>query len=258
MRGTTSTEETARSWRQFKATGERKWRNVLMVHYFPIVKYNAERIGAKLPDEVDRDDLISAGVFGLIDAIKAFDLERGVKFESSCPPRIRAAILDELRSMDWVPRLVRSRSHKLDRVSRELESTFGRTPTDGEIADRLSISRVEFEKLRRAATAVVQVSLSRKYNDSDSNKEVCEIDVLQDRRGKDPFVEIQKRDLRDLLVRGMSRAERLILILYYYEEMTMKEIGVTLDLSESRVSQMHSAILARLKTQLAERRKELV
>ena len=258
MRGTTSTEETARSWRRFKATGERKWRNVLMVHYFPIVKYNAERIGAKLPDEVDRDDLISAGVFGLIDAIKAFDLERGVKFETYCAPRIRGAILDELRSMDWVPRLVRSRSHKLDRVSRELESTFGRTPTDGEIADRLSISRVEFEKLRRAATAVVQVSLSRKYNDSDSNKEVCEIDVLQDRRGKDPFVEIQKRDLRDLLVRGMSRAERLILILYYYEEMTMKEIGVTLDLSESRVSQMHSAILARLKTQLAERRKELV
>ena len=258
MRGTTSTEETARSWRQFKATGERKWRNVLMVHYFPIVKYNAERIGAKLPDEVDRDDLISAGVFGLIDAIKAFDLERGVKFETYCAPRIRGAILDELRSMDWVPRLVRSRSHKLDRVSRELESTFGRTPTDGEIADRLSISRVEFEKLRRAATAVVQVSLSRKYNDSDSNKEVCEIDVLQDRRGKDPFVEIQKRDLRDLLVRGMSRAERLILILYYYEEMTMKEIGVTLDLSESRVSQMHSANLARLKTQLAERRKELV
>ena len=258
MRGTTSTEETARSWRQFKATGERKWRNVLMVHYFPIVKYNAERIGAKLPDEVDRDDLISAGVFGLIDAIKAFDLERGVKFETYCAPRIRGAILDELRSMDWVPRLVRSRSHKLDRVSRELESTFGRTPTDGEIADRLSISRVEFEKLRRAATAVVQVSLSRKYNDTDSNKEVYEIDVLQDRRGKDPFVEIQKRDLRDLLVRGMSRAERLILILYYYEEMTMKEIGVTLDLSESRVSQMHSAILTRLKTQLAERRKELV
>lgn len=258
MRGTTSTEETARSWRHFKATGERKWRNVLMVHYFPIVKYNAERIGAKLPDEVDRDDLISAGVFGLIDAIKAFDLERGVKFETYCAPRIRGAILDELRSMDWVPRLVRSRSHKLDRVSRELESTFGRMPTDGEIADRLSISRVEFEKLRRAATAVVQVSLSRKYSDTDSNKEVCEIDVLQDRRGRDPFVEIQKRDLRDLLVRGMSRAERLILILYYYEEMTMKEIGVTLDLSESRVSQMHSAILARLKTQLAERRKELV
>lgn len=258
MRGTTLTEETARSWRNFKATGERKWRNVLMVHYFPIVKYNAERIGAKLPDEVDRDDLISAGVFGLIDAIKAFDLERGVKFETYCAPRIRGAILDELRSMDWVPRLVRSRSHKLDRVSRELESTFGRVPTDGEIADRLSISRVEFEKLRRAATAVVQVSLSRKYNDTDSNKEVYEIDVLQDRRGKDPFVEIQKRDLRDLLVRGMSRAERLILILYYYEEMTMKEIGVTLDLSESRVSQMHSAILARLKTQLAERRKELV
>ena len=154
--------------------------------------------------------------------------------------------------------MVRSRSHKLERVSRELESTLGRAPTDTELADQLSMSRVEFEKVRRDATAVMQVSLSRKYNETDSNKDVCEIDVLQDKRGRNPFAEIQKRDLKELFVRGMSRAERLILILYYYEEMTMKEIGTTLDLSESRVSQMHSAILARLKTHLTERRKELV
>lgn len=258
MRQSNPNNDIAKVWRKFKATGDRQWRNVLMVNYFPIVKYNAERIGAKLPDEVDRDDLISAGVFGLIDAICAYDLARGVKFETYCAPRIRGAILDELRSMDWVPRLVRSRSHKLERVSRELESTLGRAPTDSEIADQMSMSRAEFEKVRRDATAVMQVSLSRKYNETDSNKDVCEIDVLQDKRGRNPFAEIQKRDLKELFVRGMSRAERLILILYYYEEMTMKEIGTTLDLSESRVSQMHSAILTRLKTQLNERRKELV
>jgi len=153
MRQANPSNDIAKIWRKFKATGDRHWRNLLMVNYFPIVKYNAERIGAKLPDEVDRDDLVSAGVFGLIDAICAYDMARGVKFETYCAPRIRGAILDELRSMDWVPRLVRSRSHKLERVSRELESTLGRAPTDSEIADQLSMSRSEFEKVRRDATA---------------------------------------------------------------------------------------------------------
>jgi RNA polymerase sigma factor for flagellar operon FliA len=247
----------AEVWRMFKGSGERRWRNVLMENYFPIVKYNAERIGAKLPDEVDTDDLISAGVFGLIDALQAFDLTRGVKFETYCAPRIRGAILDELRSMDWVPRLVRSRAGKLERVARELESILGRVPTEDEIAKRLDLPRNELEKLMRDATAVMQISLSRKCNESDSNKDVCEIDVIEDKRGRNPIKEIQKRDVKALMMRGLTRAERLILVLYYYEEMTMREIGVTLDLSESRVSQMHSSILERLKTQLRTRRKEL-
>lgn len=244
-------------WRRFKRSGDRMLRNVLMENYLPIVKYNAERIGAKLPDEIDNDDLISAGVFGLIDAIEAFDLKRGVKFETYCAPRIRGAVLDELRSLDWVPRLVRSRAHKLERVARELEATLGRTPSEAEIAERLELTRRQFDKLVRDATAVTQISLSRKYSETDSNKEVCEIDVIQDRRGRNPITEVQKKDVKELITRGLTRAERLILILYYYEEMTMKEIGMTLDLSESRVSQMHSAILQRLKEQLELRRKEL-
>ncbi|MFH1110331.1 MAG: FliA/WhiG family RNA polymerase sigma factor [Planctomycetota bacterium] len=258
MRATKSPSELSRLWREFKKSGDRSLRNVLMEEFLPIVKYNAERIGAKLPDEVENDDLISAGIFGLMDAIDAFDLERGVKFETYCAPRIRGAILDELRSMDWVPRLVRSRANKLERVSRELESTLGRSPTEGEIAYRLNLPSGEFEKLVRDATAVTQVSLSRKYSETDSNKEVFEIDVIEDKRGRDPVTEIQKKDLKDLITRGLTRAERLILILYYYEEMTMKEIGATLDLSESRVSQMHSSILKRLKDQLDARRKELI
>ncbi len=245
-------------WRRFKVSGDRSLRNVLMEKYLPIVRYNAERIGAKLPDEIENDDLISAGIFGLMDAIEAFDLERGVKFETYCAPRIRGAVLDELRSMDWVPRLVRSRAHQLDRVSRKLESMFGRPATEVEIAEHLDLPRPQFDKLIRDATAVTQVSLSRKYSETDSNKEVCEIDVIQDKRGRDPISEIQKKDLKELITRGLTRAERLILILYYYEEMTMKEIGMTLDLSESRVSQMHSAVLQRLKEQLQLRCKELV
>ena len=258
QRAAKTPEDVLALWREYKATGSRQVRNVLMEKYLHIVKYNAERIGAKLPDEIDNDDLISAGLFGLIGAIDAFDLGRGVKFETYCAPRIRGAILDELRSMDWVPRLVRTRAQQLSQVISRLESTLWRAPTEAEIAERLNISRAELDKVMREATAVTQISLSRKYSETDSNKEVCEIDVIEDKRGKDPVKEIHRKDLKELITRGLSRAERLILILYYYEEMTMKEVGSTLDLSESRVSQMHSSILERLKVQLQQRRKELI
>src|SRR5438477_10495916 len=244
-------------WRAFKKHKSEELRNLLMMEYLPMVKYNAERIYAKLPDEVELDDLMQAGIFGLKDAIESFDLDRGVKFETYCAPRIRGTILDELRSMDWVPRLVRSRAHKLDGASKQLEVELGRSPTHDEIAKRLKISMSEFEKMAKDASAVGLVSLSRKWFETDSNKDVREIDVLEDKRGADPVREIQRKDLKELITKGLSRAERLIIILYYFEEMTMKEIGATLDLSESRVSQMHSSILARLKAQMADRRKEL-
>ena len=244
-------------WVKFQAGKTEQMRNVLMERYLPLVKYNAERIYAKLPDEVELDDLISAGIFGLMDAIDAFDLGRGVKFETYCAPRVRGAILDELRSMDWVPRLVRSRAHKLDQASKALEAEYGRRASDAEIATQMNISAAEYVKLKRDATAVSLVSLSRKWFETDSQKDVCEIDVLEDKRGQDPVAEIQRRDLKEALTRGLSRAEKLILVLYYYEEMTMKEIGATLDLSESRVSQMHSSILARLKAQMTHQEQQL-
>ncbi len=246
------------AWREFKRTGQDEIRNRLIEHYLYLVRYNAERIGAKLPDEVDVDDLMSAGIFGLVDAIDAFDLERGVKFETYCAPRIRGAILDELRNMDWVPRLVRHRAHKLADATRTLEVELGRIPSEEEIARRLNMSRSAFEKLLRDANAVSLVSLSRKYTDPDSNRDVSEIDVLPDERSSDPVAEAQKQDLKELVTRGLSRAERLIVALYYYEQMTMKQIGQTLDLSESRVSQMHSAILDNLRMQLQNRQRELV
>src|SRR6476661_3817637 len=126
----------AEVWIEYKKKREERLRNILMEHYLHLVRYNAERIHVKLPDEVELDDLMSAGIFGLMDAIAAFDLDRGVKFETYCAPRIRGAILDELRSMDWVPRLVRSRAHKLESATKELEVEMGRTPTGDEIAKR--------------------------------------------------------------------------------------------------------------------------
>ena len=243
-------------WVEYKRTRTEALRNVLMENYLHLVRYNAERIHVKLPDEVELDDLMQAGIFGLKDAIESFDLERGVKFETFCAPRIRGAILDELRSMDWVPRLVRSRANKLDTATKSLETTLGRSPTNEEVAKQLQVSMGEYEKMAKDSSAVGLVSLSRKWFETDSNKDVREIDVLEDKRGTDPVREIQRKDLKELISRGLSRAERLIIILYYFEEMTMKEIGSTLDLSESRVSQMHSSILARLKAQMADRRKE--
>src|SRR4051812_30993159 len=243
-------------WAAYKKSPDQPTRNALMENYLHVVRYNAERVHAKLPDEVELDDLMSAGIFGLMDAIDAFDLDRGVKFETYCAPRIRGAILDELRSMDWVPRLVRSRAGKMETATKQLEVELGRSPTNEEIATRLKIPMAEFEKIAKDSSAVGVVSLSRKWFETDSNKDVREIDVLEDKKGANPVRDIERKDLKDMITKGLSRAERLIVILYYFEEMTMKEIGATLDLSESRVSQMHSSILARLKAQMQDRKKE--
>ncbi len=240
----------AAAWRAFKASPNDELRNRLVEHFLCLVRYAAERIRAKLPDEVDVDDLMSAGIFGLVDAIDAFDLERGVKFETYCAPRIRGAILDELRSMDWVPRLVRYRAHKLSEAMRGLEAELGRIPTEDEIARRLKLPPDQFGKLLRDASAVSQVSLSQRFGDFDSDHNTSEIDIVPDEQSCDPVAEAQKADIQDLITHELTRAERLIIVLYYYEQMTMKEIGATLDLSESRVSQMHSAIIGRLREQL--------
>src|SRR5438552_6358934 len=140
-------------WRDYRAEPTVELRNQLVEHFLPLVKYNAERIWARLPEGVDLDDLISAGVFGLMDAIDAFDLERGVKFETYCVPRIRGAMLDELRTMDWVPRLVRSKASKLEDARKTLEAQLGRPPRPDELAERLGVTIEDYEKMSGDATA---------------------------------------------------------------------------------------------------------
>ena len=251
-----TTQDKMQVWREFRKNPTDEMRNQLIEKYLHLVKYNAERIWARLPDGVELDDLVSAGVFGLMDAISAFDTERGVKFETYCVPRIRGAMLDELRSMDWVPRLVRSKASKMEEARKSLEASLGRSPTPEEMAEKMGVPLEEFHKLQGESTAVSQVSLNKKWYETDSYKDVREIDIVEDKRAEDPTKKIQNRDLMKMVTRGLNRNERLIIILYYYEDMTMKEIGATLDLSESRVSQMHSSIVQRLQSQLAERRNE--
>jgi RNA polymerase sigma factor FliA len=244
-------------WKQYKADPDNlDLRNRLIEQYMPLVRYNGDRIWQRLPDGVELDDLVSAGIFGLMDAIDAFDTTRGVKFETYCVPRIRGAMLDELRSMDWVPRLVRSKASKLGEAKKRLEARYGRAATDHELSVYMEISLDELEKMQAESSAVNLVSLNKKWYETDSYKDVREIDILEDKRGEDPTRRVQKGDLMRLVTKGLNRNERLIIILYYYEELTMKEIGATLDLSESRVSQMHSSIVARLQEQLGRRRPE--
>ena len=230
----------AEVWDAFFEMRDEFHRNLLMENYLPLVKYLANGIYAKLPDEVDLDDLISAGIFGLMDALDAFDPERGVKFETYCTPRVRGSILDELRSMDWVPRLVRARAHQLELALRTLEAHLGQMPTETEITAEMNLGIDDFRRLQKDAVATGIVSLN-------SMKGIREIDIIEDRKIQNPLLEVQKRDFKGLLTKGLTRAERLVIILYYYEGMTLLEVGVTLGLTEGRVSQIHASVIARLK-----------
>ena len=244
-------------WREYRAAPTEVMRNRIVEHYLPLVRGVAERLHSRLPNEVDVDDLMSSGLFGLLDAIAAFDPERGVRFETYCTQRVRGAIFDELRAMDWVPRLVRSRTAKVDRCRKGLEMELGRGATDDEISGRLGVDDSEYRKITRDSKPVGVVSMNRRWSSDGDGREGRDVDVVRDMRQVNPVVRLQREDLKHLLTKGLSRAERLIIILYYYEEMTMKEIGVTLDLSESRVSQMHSSVLARLKAQMQHRTKDV-
>lgn len=267
--GSRSTREAAREaakidpielWKRYKADPSDFLRNRLIEHYMPLVKYTAERLFAKLPQNVELDDLTSAGVFGLMDAIEGFDLARGVKFETYCTTRVRGAILDELRAFDWVPRLVRTKAHKLEAALRKLEINLGREPNDKELASMLEIPLGDLDAMVKEASAVSIVSLSEKWpgDDNDDGRTLRKIDVLEDKRQTKPIEHAQRKDFLARVVSALGKKERDILLLYYFEDLTMREIGLTLDLSESRVCQLHTRIMDRLREQLGKVKQDLL
>jgi RNA polymerase sigma factor for flagellar operon FliA len=254
----TGVSETSALWKRFKDSGDHDARNRLIETYLPLVRYIAERVASKLPRNVAVDDLASAGIFGLIDAIEGFDLSRDVKFETYCSTRVKGAILDELRNLDWVPRLVRSRAHKYERAWSELSAELKRDPSEQELAKRLGVSREEFERILKERSSAATVSLSREWSADDGSKEMRQIDMVADKRTHDPADSLQRRELKGLITKGLSETEKLVMVLYYYEELTMKEIGAVLDISESRVCQIHAEIVRRLHDQLKGFREDLM
>ena len=240
-------------WVTYKKTRDPHLRNRLIERYYPLVRYISERLLSTLPRSIELDDLTSAGLFGLMDAIEGFDLTRGIKFKTYCTTRGRGSILDELRSQDWVPRLVRLKANKITRAWKTLEARFGREPSEPEMAEELGITVQEYQQMTDEANPVTIYSLSDKFDDSQADGGMEKSDVIADRRTESPLECLNRRDVIEVLTRNLSQKEKRIVIMYYYEGLTMKEIGRILDLTESRVCQIHSNVIARLKERVIRR-----
>ncbi len=237
-------------WKVFKKTDDDNLRNILVETHFPLVKYIAERLLQTLPRSIELGDLISAGTFGLMDAIRGFDLKRGIKFKTYCSTRIRGAILDELRSQDWVPRLVRLKAHRLQKAIAKLEARCGNEVNDYDLAREMDISIQELSALKSEASPKAMFSLSDKIDDGEDRSDMEKVEIIEDKKGCDPIQAMQQQDVLDLITRNLTKKERLIIIMYYYEGLTMREIGDIMSLTESRVCQIHSNVMSRLKVQI--------
>jgi RNA polymerase sigma factor for flagellar operon FliA len=243
-------EDMTAVWAQFKRTGDGLLRNRLVERYLYLVKVISNRIAARLPRSIDVQDLRSAGIFGLIRAIENFDITRGTRFESYCATRVHGAILDELRAQDWVPRLVRNRSERYRRAFSELRGRLDRDPSQREVAEHLGMNDGDLEELRRESNLTAVYTLCREDETNEEPGSLRKLDVLVDQHSEVPFDELVTRDLAESLSKLLNRSERTVVALYYHEGLTMKEIGKVMRISESRVCQIHTKLLSRLKTHL--------
>jgi len=241
-------------WRRYKVDGDASARERLVVAYSPMVKFVAGRLGAGLPSHVDDADLISYGLMGLIGSIERFEPERGIKFETFAMTRIRGAIIDELRSLDWVPRSVRSRAREIEAAQAKLEHTLQRAPSEAELAAALEISEDELQtSLLEIANSSVY-ALDELWTVSDSSgDQVSLLDTISDPRADDPQESLASSEIKDRLteaIASLPEREQLVVALYYYENLTLREIGEVLGVTESRVSQLHTKAVMRLKSGL--------
>jgi len=237
-------------WTAFKATGDTELRNQLVEAYHYLVKVIGNRIAARLPRSIDVQDLRSAGVFGLMRAIENYDLERGTPFESYCATRVRGAILDELRAQDWVPRLVRNRAAAYTKALNHLRKRMGREPSNHEMASYMDVTVAEAEKLRRDSHLTSVYTLCQQDDNDDDPRSLRKLDALMDRESELPFDKLLARDLSRALMRTLNKPEATVIALYYHEGLTMKEIGRVMGISESRVCQIHTKTLKKLKAHI--------
>jgi RNA polymerase sigma factor for flagellar operon FliA len=246
---TPSDADLAMQWDRWLKRRSSAARDHLIVHYSPLVKFVAGRIGAGLPSSVDPGDLVSAGVFGLIDAIERFDPDRGVKFETFAVPRIRGAVYDGLRSLDWVPRSVRSRAREVENALSDLEARFGRAPTDDELAAHLHISGAELARWLSAIASTTVGPLDRALAAG------AEPRSLGGDTPDSPSGVLEEREVRDVMrqeIKRLPEREKLVLSLYYDEGLTLAEIGQVLGVTESRVSQIHTKAVLQLRSRMTD------
>ena len=241
-------------WRRYKVNDDQRARERLVVAYSPLVKYVAGRMAAGLPAHVDEADLISYGLVGLIAAIERFDLSREIRFETYAITRVRGAILDELRALDWVPRSVRARAREIERAHAKLEAKLQRVPTDEEISKEIGLTVDEFRDALLAIANSSVTALDELWAVSDaSGDSVSLLDTLPDQTAPNPEAIVDANELKDRIADAISRLperEKLVIALYYYENLTLREIGEVLRVTESRVSQLHTKAVLRLKSAL--------
>ena len=243
------------------------YKNLLVEVYRDIPRYAAERLHRKLPCSVELDDLISAGVKGLEDALEDFNPLLNVKFETYSSARVKGAILDYLRGIDWAPQNVRGRARLIERIESRIMLETGWKPTDSELLEELSKDKYKDHSIESKGIKKAKIMLrdsrikpltyyEQEKRNNDGGKEILGINYVRDKKAINPATELQKKETRELLTKELTRAEKLIVILYYSENMKMKEIGKCIGVNEQRVSQMHASILARLKSMLTAKRRK--
>jgi RNA polymerase sigma factor for flagellar operon FliA len=240
-------------WTEYKKNGNTAARDKLLAEYTPLVRYTAQRMAINLPKSVQLGDLIGTGVMGLIKAVESFDTTRDVKFETYATHKIRGSILDDLREQDWIPRSIRQKSKMLKNAYAELEKEIGRTPYDNEVAEHLNLKPAEFEELLGEVAPTTIVSLNEVISNSYGESEISLIDTIEDKDAENPLDRLGLEDTKKILENALLELpenERQVIALYHYEELTLKEIGIAMNLTESRVSQIHSKAMLKLKAKL--------
>lgn len=243
-------------WRQYKSEGDPAVREKLILHYSPLVKYVAGRVGVGLPPNIEQADLVSYGIFGLIDAIEKFDIERAIKFETYAISRVRGAIIDELRAIDWIPRSVRHKAREVERAYAELEGELHRTPTEAEVAGRMGIKVGDLHHIFSQVSYVNVVALDELLSVGGEKGDSLTLgDTLEDKGADDPVLAFEGEETKYLLARAINQLperEKIVVTPYYYEGLTLAEIGQVLGVTESRICQMHTKAVLQLRGKIAE------
>jgi RNA polymerase sigma factor FliA len=245
-------------WRRYKTSSDAELRERLILHYSPLVKFVAGRVGTGLPPNIEQADLVSYGIFGLIDAIEKFDLDRAIKFETYAISRIRGAILDELRSMDWIPRSVRQKAREVEKAYSALEARLHRTPSDPEVAAEMGISQDDLRTIFSKVSFVNVLALDELLTASaERGDSLSLVDTLEDTRAEDPVSAFEAVETKHLLARAINALpdrEKTVVTLYYFESLTLAQIGKVLGVTESRICQLHTKAVLQLRAKLADLR----